>query len=179
MNTNERNTDARSQVIGHAAHNGSPINTEGFKLQQSAGVKEISLVQATAGLGVLNPFVSRSQMRAIWDLCRDSEEKAYFKQKVMDLARLIKSMPKTYDQDGSGMEAVAYLHYFTAGFDWYITEKDMTGDGTAQAFGLAVVFERELGYISIREIIANGAELDLHFEPVTLSALVDGRTVRI
>lgn len=110
-------------------------------------------------------------MRAIWDLCRDGEERAYFKQKVMDMARLIKTMPKTYDQDGSSMEAVAYLHYFTSGFDWYITEKDMAGDGTSQAFGLAIVFERELGYISLREIVANGAELDLHFTQTTLSAL--------
>ena len=169
MNTNERKTDARSQV-----------KTEGAQgLNNPQEGKEISLVQATAGLGVLNPFVNRSQMQAIWDFCRSGEEKAYFKAKVMDMARLIKTMPKTYDQDGSGMEAVAYLHYFTAGFDWYITEKDMTGDGTAQAFGLAVVFERELGYISIREIVANGAELDLYFSPATLSALVDGRTLNV
>jgi len=178
MKTNERNTDA----MGHAAHNGSQVKIEGaqdLNNPQGGQASEISLVQATAGLHILAPFVNKGQMQATWDLCRDGEEKAYFKQKVMDLARLIKSMPKTYDQDGSGMEAIAYLHYFTAGFDWYITEKDMTGDGTSQAFGLAVVFERELGYISIREIVANGGELDLHFTPATLSALVDGRTVRI
>ncbi|MHB1752175.1 MAG: hypothetical protein ACYCTF_05690 [Acidiferrobacter sp.] len=167
------NTNNRKQTPDHTSQ------TEGSGLNNPQGGKEISLVQATAGLGVLNPFVSKSQMRAIWDLCRAGEEKAYFKQKVMDLARLIKSMPKMYDQDGSGMEAVAYLHYFTAGFDWYVTEKDMTGDGTSQAFGLAVVFECELGYISIREIVANGAELDLYFTPAPLSRLVDGRTVRI
>ena len=178
MNTNERKTDARSQVMGHAAHN-EVEGAQGLNNPQGGQASEISLVQATAGLHILAPFISKGQMQAIWDLCRDGEERAYFKQKVMDLARLIKSMPKTYDQDGSGMEAVAYLHYFTAGFDWYITEKDMTGAGTNQAFGLAVVFERELGYISIREIVANGAELDLHFEPATLSRLVDGRTVQI
>ncbi|MHB1607131.1 MAG: hypothetical protein ACYCXX_00600 [Acidiferrobacter thiooxydans] len=161
MNTNERKTDARSQV-----------NTEGAQdLNNPQGGKEISLVQATAGLGVLNPFINKSQMRAIWDLCRGGEERAFFKAKVMDMARLIKGMPKTYEQDGSGMESVAYLHYFTAGIDWYITEKDMAGAGIDQAFGLAIVFERELGYISIREIVANGAELDLYFEPTTLANL--------
>ncbi|MHB8252924.1 MAG: hypothetical protein ACYDEV_04355 [Acidiferrobacter sp.] len=169
MNTNERKTDARSQV-----------NTEGAQgLNNPQGGKEISLVQATAGLGVLNPFINRGQMKVIWGLCRTGEERAFFKQKVMDLARLIKTMPKTYEQDGSGMEAVAYLHYFVSGFDWYITEKDMTGAGIDQAFGLAVVHERELGYISIREIAANGAELDLYFEPATLSALANGRTIGI
>jgi hypothetical protein len=34
-----------------------------------------------------------------------------------------------------------------------------------QAFGLACMFEKELGYISIAELLRNGAELDLHFEP--------------
>lgn len=163
MNTNERNTDTSTQP-----------QTEGAQDLNNPQVveTEISLVEATAGLGTLNPFINRNQLRAIWDLCREGEEKAFFKAKVMDLARLIKSMPKTYDQDGKGWgETVAYLHYFTADFDWYITEKDMTGAGTNQAFGLAVVFERELGYISIREIIANGAELDLYFTPATLSSL--------
>lgn len=169
MNTNERKTDARSQV-----------KTEGAQgLINPQGGKEISLVQATAGLHILAPFIGKGQMQTLWNLCRDGEEKAYFKQKVMDMARLIKTMPKTYDQDGSGLEAVAYLHYFTSGFDWYITEKDQEGAGTDQAFGLAIVHERELGYISIREIVANGAELDLHFTPATLSALVDGRTLNV
>ena len=171
MNTNNRKQDARSQVRTEGAQD--------LSNPQGGQASEVSLVQATAGLHILAPFINKCQMQSIWDLCRDGGERAYFKQKAMDLARLIKTMPKTYDRDGSGMEAVAYLHYFTAGFDWYITEKDMTGDGTSQAFGLAVVFEHELGYISIREIIANGAELDLHFELATLSSLVDGRTVRI
>lgn len=161
MNTNERNTDARGQV--------NPEGAQGLNNPQ--GGNEISLVQATAGLQVLAPFINKGQMQALWDLCRKSEERAYFKQKVMDLARLIKEMPKTYDQDGSGMEAVAYLHYFTGGFDWYITEKDMTGAGINQAFGLAIVFEQELGYISIAEIVANGAELDLHWTPKPLAQI--------
>ncbi|MHB1752193.1 MAG: hypothetical protein ACYCTF_05780 [Acidiferrobacter sp.] len=161
MNSNERNADARGQV-----------NIEGAQvLNNPQGGNEISLVQATAGLQVLAPFINKGQMQALWDLCRKGEEKAYFKQKVMDLAQLVKGMPKTYEQDGSGMEAVAYLHYFTSGFDWYITEKDMTGAGIDQAFGLAIVHERELGYISIREIVANGAELDLHWVPKILAEI--------
>ena len=137
------------------------------------------LTQTTAGLHILAPFINKGQMQTLWDLCRDGEEKAYFKQKVMDLALLIKTMPKSYEADGQGEKAIAHLHYFVAGFDWYITEKDQDGAGSDQAFGLAVVHERELGYISIREIIANGAELDLHFTPATLSALVDGRTLNV
>ena len=170
MKTDNRNTTPESQARSRVQDLNNP---------QGVDIKEISLVQATAGLHILAPLINKCQMQTIWDLCRKGEERAYFKQQVMDLARLIKTIPKTYEQDGSGMEAIAYLHYFTAGFDWYITEKDMTGDGTSQAFGLAVVFERELGYISIREIIANGAELDLYWTPATLSALANGRTINV
>jgi hypothetical protein len=73
-------------------------------------------------------------------------------------------MPKTYETDGQGDEAIAHLHYFTSGFDWYITERDMEEE-QLQAFGLACVHETELGYISIVELLRNGAELDLHFMP--------------
>ena len=48
-----------------------------------------------------------------------------------------------------------HLHYFRAGSDWYITEKDMEGAGTRQAFGYAVLNgdtqNAELGYIDIGE----------------------------
>ena len=158
MNTNSRKQDARSQ-------------TEGSGISNPQGGNEISLVQATAGLHILAPFINKGQMQTLWDLCRKGEEKPYFKQKVTDLAQLIKEMPKTYDQDGLGMEAIAYLHYFTSGFDWYITEKDMAGAGVDQAFGLAIAPERELGYISIAQLVAAGAALDLYWTPKTLAEI--------
>jgi hypothetical protein len=59
---------------------------------------------------------------------------------------------------------------------WYITERDKSaddGDGNAQAFGLADLFADggEFGYISIPELIENGAWLDLSFTPKPLSAI--------
>lgn len=96
------------------------------------------------------------------------EEGEWFKSKFVELAQTIASMPVTYEQDGKGNDAVAYLHYFhPAGWDWYITEKDME-DGVSQAFGLVYGHECELGYISITEIVNAGAELDLNFQPATL-----------
>ena len=109
-------------------------------------------------------------MQALWDGCRHSEEKAFFRQRVVDLAATIKTMPKTYDQDGLGMRAVAHLHYFTSAFDFFITEKDRSG-GTKQAFGLACAHEREIGYINIREIVEAGAELDLYWAPKALGEI--------
>ena len=79
-------------------------------------------------------------------------------------------MPKTYETDGQGLKAVAHLHYFTPAFDFYITEKDRSG-GTKQAFGLACAHERELGYISIRQLVEAGADLDLHWTPKTLAEI--------
>lgn len=64
------------------------------------------------------------------------------------------------------------MHYFTSNGDFYITEKDID-DGVTQAFGLASIGDSypELGYISITELVKNGAEIDLHFEPKTLSEI--------
>jgi hypothetical protein len=62
--------------------------------------------------------------------------------------------------------ALARLHYFIGGCDWWIVEKDADPDhaGQVQAFGVADLgMGAELGYISIPELLENGAELDLYF----------------
>lgn len=73
-----------------------------------------------------------------------------------------------------GDQAVVYLHYFYGRCDWFITEKDVEGDGTVQAFGMANLgYGGELGYISIEEIVQSDSpiELDLHWQPKTLSEI--------
>ena len=91
---------------------------------------------------------------------------------MKELSAVIGGMPKTYDQDGMGDAAVAHLHYFRGAADWYITEKDMEGKGTEQAFGLADLgYGGELGYISIDELISAGVELDFHFAPKTVGQI--------
>lgn len=85
----------------------------------------------------------------------------------------IESMPRTWEQDRKGLDAVAHLHYFKGGMDWYITERDISGR-QYQAFGLVdfgVMDSPELGYISIVEIISLGAELDLHWTPKRLGEI--------
>lgn len=124
----------------------------------------------TTSLTRLGRFLSVPQMSALLDGTR-GEEKSYFVDLVEQTYELIKSMPKTYETDGQGQEAVAYLHYFTGSCDWYITEKDME-DEQLQAFGSANLgYGAELGYISIDEITRHGAELDLHFSPTKLKDL--------
>jgi hypothetical protein len=110
-------------------------------------------------------------------LCLRGEERQFFIDKLAELAALIATMPKTYEQDGLGENAMVYLHYFAGGqANWYITEKDAETPeepGQHQAFGLADLFNDggELGYISIVELIQNRAELDLYFKPRTLGEL--------
>lgn len=122
----------------------------------------------------LSHFVNNTQAKIIFDLCKGKEEGKFFIEKMRELAIMIDTMPKTYEQDGKGDQAVAYLHYFTPGFDWYITERDME-EAQLQAFGLACIHEMELGYISIQDILANGAELDLYWTPKILKEIKEGK----
>ena len=145
-------------------------------------MKPKSNLDAAKALGTLRLFLNPNQRRCLADLCR-SEERQYFVDKLCELADLVAAMPHTYGQEGKANQTVAYLHYFTAGMDCWITEKDVSAnDGTPaeqghhQAFGLACMgYEEEIGYISLVEWLANGAELDLHFKPQTLEELQRSR----
>lgn len=114
-------------------------------------------------------FVGRSQLAAMQQMTR-GEEGAHFKAKLDELTERLATMPKTYEQDGLGDQAVVYLHYFKGDMDWYITERDME-DPPIQCFGLADLGfgSPELGYINIEELIQNGVELDLYWEPKPLA----------
>jgi hypothetical protein len=119
-------------------------------------------------------FVPRSQWRALLDGLQ-GEERPYFAEKIREYNARIDAMPKTYETDGQGENAIVHLHYFSGGGDWYITEKDSDPDqtGQVQAFGLADPFGDggELGYISILELRRAGVELDLHWTPQPLALL--------
>jgi hypothetical protein len=121
----------------------------------------------------LRPFVGDHQFEALAKGLR-SEEGNHFADVMKTLAIRIDAMPKTYEQDGKGNAAIAYLHYSMNGSDWYITEKDKDG-GVYQAFGLAAlnmpITDGELGYICIGELVANNVELDLYFQPVAIGKL--------
>lgn len=119
----------------------------------------------------LRPFIGLHQMAVIYTAC-SGEEGEHFKTKLASLANLVRTMPRTYDQDGLGMEAIAYLHYFRGGMDWYITERDMESD-QYQAFGLADLGagEPELGYININNLTRHRVELDLYWTPKPLSQI--------
>jgi len=127
---------------------------------------------ATAAFKILRQFIGSSQIEAMADVCR-GEEKGFMFSKLGELLNTLETMPQTYQTDGQGQAAIAHLHYFINGCDWYITERDMERE-QLQAFGLANLGHGgELGYISIVEILANGGELDLYWTPKTLSECKD------
>ncbi len=116
----------------------------------------------------IRKFVSEPQIQALAEAA-NGEEREHFINLMIELAEHLNTMPKTYEQDGKGDNAVVHLHYFLGDMDWYITEKDME-DEQSQAFGLADLgYGGELGYISIEELKANNIELDLYWTPKTLA----------
>lgn len=123
---------------------------------------------AAHSLAQLRGFIGTAQLQAIGQVCY-SEEKQFMFDKLAEMAGIITTMPVTYDTDGQGQRAIAQLHYFTCGCDWYITERDQVTE-QLQAFGLANLgYGGELGYISLVEILECGAELDLYWTPKPLS----------
>ena len=121
-------------------------------------------------LEFLKNFISKQQLSSLEYLLK-SEEKQYFKDKIDEIYTTVDTMPKTYETDGQGDKAIAYLHYFKNGIDFFVTEKDME-DEQLQAFGLVNMNgEMELGYISIKEILELNFELDLNFVPKKLKEI--------
>ena len=157
--------DFKGKINGKPSilHSGSQIIFADILTQKNA-LEQITKLYSAG-------FVSSLQYGAIKNLLK-SNEKAFFIESVDRIYSTIEVMPKTYEQDGKGDKAIAYLHYFTSNGDFYITEKDID-NGVTQAFGLASIGDSypELGYISITELVKNGAEIDLHFEPKTLSEI--------
>ena len=125
-------------------------------------------------IATITPFMPRSELFALRSNLT-GEERAAFITMFDDIATVINTMPKTYQQRGKGDNAIVYLHYFLHASDWYITEKDMEGDGTIQAFGFAHLNgdtqNAELGYISIAELVKVGVELDLYWTACTLAEI--------
>jgi hypothetical protein len=129
---------------------------------------------------LLANFLAERQRLVIRDLITNSEERAFFRNKLNELAALIENMPGPGGQDGVP-DPTVYLHYFLAGSDWYILEKDSSAE-QHQAFGWAILNgdmqNAAIGYISIAELLDfKNLELDLHWSPKPLSEVKRSRGV--
>lgn len=134
-------------------------------------MRKETTIAALNALNKLEYFMGNHQLATIAVLLR-GEERQHFIDTIIGLAHTIDTMPHTYQQHGMGDEAIAHLHYFHGGCDWFITEKDM-GDGSGdrrqlQASGLADMGSPEIGYISIEDLRRRNIDLDLYWTPKTL-----------
>jgi hypothetical protein len=137
---------------------------------QSQKQKPVAMLEAAAAARRIKDFITPAQLEVIGNACR-GEEREFFKAKLVELSNIIETMPVTYQTDGQGDQAIVHLHYFAGAGDWYITERDRETE-QLQAFGEADLgYGGELGYISIVELLACGAELDLHWTPKSLNAI--------
>ena len=86
-----------------------------------------------------------------------------------------KKLPKLYEQDGKGGDAIVYLKMFCPDSDWtfFATEYD----GEDMFFGLVDGHEKELGYFSLKELqsvkgpLGLAIERDLYWKPKTLKEI--------
>ena len=125
-------------------------------------------------LGTLKLLTTPEQYEVITDAML-GEEGDHFIEIIDCIHATWQAMPKTYESIEKGHAALAQLHYFIGGCDWWIVEKDADPDsaGQVQAFGVADLgMGAELGYISIPELLENGAELDLYFTAKTIGEIL-------
>ena len=139
----------------------------------------ITTKQSLLDNGFFSFFIPKFQRKVLMSTL-DGEEGGHFIQLLTDLRTRIETMPKTYETDGQGDDAVVHLHYFMGSIDAWITEKDAGVEGDpdltqSQAFGKIRLSRdpqgAELGYISIQELIDNRVELDLYWTPKKLSEI--------
>ena len=125
-------------------------------------------------MDILKNFMPDSQLKRLQYTIKSNDENTELALKVTILKERIVNMPRPYETDGQGDNAVVVLHYFANGSDWYVIERDSTEE-QIQAFGYACLNgdyqNAELGYINIQELIRYGIELDLFWTPQKLSAV--------
>ena len=120
----------------------------------------------------LKNYVPQLELKTLLGNLR-SEEGAYFKDLLAGLVRQIKSVPPLYANEEIGLKATIKLHYFCGSADFWITELDPE---ERVAFGYACLngdVEKELGYISIPELLSIPMmQLDLYWKEKSLDEVM-------
>ncbi len=87
-----------------------------------------------------------------------------------------REIPKLYFQDEKGFNSVVYLHYFSGGSDWYITELDKK---TNEAYGYAILNgdtqNSEFGYMNLNEFANSNIQIDLYWSFKTLNEIFENK----
>lgn len=90
-----------------------------------------------------------------------------------DLAKQCESAKHRQDVDDTD-DAIAKLHFFYRGSDWYILDWDNRSD---EMFGYAILNgdmqSAEYGYLSIDEFSSNNIELDFYWTPIPMRKVIE------
>ena len=96
---------------------------------------------------------------------------------LSNVVKAYQHIPSLYKQDGKGNNAVAYLHYFVGGIDWWVTEYDRS---TGKMFGLSNLNnDWTLGYFDVSFFKDNELspfqkpELDFYFKYQTINEILE------
>jgi hypothetical protein len=89
---------------------------------------------------------------------------------------VLRKLPPLYSQEENGLDAVAWVKFFTpdSGWTWWASEYD----GEDLFFGLVQGDEKELGYFrlselkQIRGVLGLPVERDRYFRPTPLKTLM-------
>ena len=82
-------------------------------------------------LATLRTLTAPAQCAVILAAAR-GEEAEHFLAIIDRIHAAWQAMPKTYETDAQGRAALAQLHYFTGGCEWWIVEKDADPDHAGQ-----------------------------------------------
>lgn len=137
--------------------------------------RDASLHDVIHYMPTLKKIMNPQQLNLAASLTKGSESQ-FYKNKLVELARLFENMPKTYEQDGKGSSAIAYLHYFRGGTDAYIIEKDSEEEQIQAMAYVDLGYGFEAGYVSIQEYLDCGLELDFHFKPQEIKEVLSEKS---
>lgn len=118
-------------------------------------------------LTLLLKYMPRNEVLGLYMNCIDGSEQEFFREKIIETARIIKSAPPLGSQEALGDNAKVFLHYFGGASDIWITELDRE---TGEAYGYSCLtgdyLDAELGYVYIPEF-RDSLELDLYWDDET------------
>lgn len=123
-----------------------------------------------------NKLVPRQQVGFLMKMDDPTESRDM----LLNVVKAYEDIPNLYEQEGKGYNAVAYLHYFVGGTDWWITEYNKS---TGKMFGYVVLNEdwqmSEFGYIDSSFFKDNSLsplqkpELDFYFKYKTINQILE------
>lgn len=129
------------------------------------------IASAVAAIPFIHKFTTASQMREIIAGTQGDDRQKYL-ELLSDFGARIDRMPKSGTEGIPTDDDIAQLHYKIGLYNWYVTRKGPQNPvENIVVFITAPGIPESIGFMSLRDIIASGGELDLNFKPQRLSKI--------